>query len=61
MEKFRTDMASAAVDARVRADQKDGQDIGVQGTPTFYLNGRVFEKDPTYNNIKAAIDAALKA
>jgi len=44
----------------VRRDMLDGQKIGVSGTPSFFLNGRrVTER--TYEGLKAALDAALKA
>lgn len=57
--RFRADVASPAVDARVRADASDGAVVGVQGTPTFFINGGQFDSDPTYEPLKAAIDAAL--
>lgn len=44
--------------ARVKKDAADGQALGVQGTPTFFLNGEKIE--PKSNDeFKAAIDAAL--
>ncbi|MFD1540548.1 DsbA family protein [Nonomuraea guangzhouensis] len=44
--------------ARVKKDSADGQALGVQGTPTFFLNGQKIE--PKSNDeFKAAIDAAL--
>ncbi len=39
MEKFRTDMSSDTVLNRIAADQSYGGSIGVNSTPTFYLNG----------------------
>ncbi|GAA1025766.1 hypothetical protein GCM10009557_00970 [Virgisporangium ochraceum] len=59
VDKFRADMDSPAVDARVRADAEDGQSVGVSGTPTFFINGEKFDDEPTYAKLKAAIDAAL--
>lgn len=59
VEKFRADMADPAVDARVRADAEDGQRLGVQGTPTFFVNGARYEQQPTYEALKATIDNAL--
>lgn len=59
VDKFRTDMASPAVDARVRADAADGEAVGVQGTPTFFINGTKFAQNPTYEALKTAIDTAL--
>ena len=50
------DLASGATTARVRADFKSGVRSGVNGTPTFFINGRRFDgnwADP------AAFSAAL--
>ncbi|MCW6007034.1 DsbA family protein [Micromonospora sp. CPCC 205371] len=59
VEKFRADMASPDVDARVRADAEDGERLGVRGTPTFFVNGARYEQNPTYEGLKQAIDNAL--
>ncbi|NEE36255.1 hypothetical protein G3M53_63930, partial [Streptomyces sp. SID7982] len=39
MEKFDTDLADPATAERVKADQCDGLDLGVQGTPAFVVGG----------------------
>ncbi|MEE6261539.1 DsbA family protein [Plantactinospora sonchi] len=57
--RFRADMASPEVAARVRADAEDGQRLGVQGTPTFFVNGARYEQDPTYEALKKTVDDAL--
>ncbi|WP_192772541.1 DsbA family protein [Plantactinospora soyae] len=59
VERFRADIASPEVDARVRADAEDGQRVGVQGTPTFFVNGARYEQQPTYEALKKTIDDAL--
>ncbi|WP_329430360.1 DsbA family protein [Streptosporangium sp. NBC_01495] len=43
---------------RIKKDMADGQALGVQGTPTFFLNGKKLEPESS-DDIKAAIDAAL--
>ena len=55
----------AALDSRkfadkVERDVLDGQKLGVNGTPTFYINGRRVT-DRSYEGMKATIEAALKA
>ena len=53
-----SDLASGATTARVRADFKSGVRSGVNGTPTFFINGRRFDgnwADP------AAFTAALRS
>jgi protein-disulfide isomerase len=43
---------------RIRQDADDGKALGVTGTPTFFLNGKIF--DPTsYEHIVQSLDAAL--
>ncbi|MFC4010035.1 DsbA family protein [Nonomuraea purpurea] len=44
--------------ARVKKDAADGEALGVQGTPTFFLNGKKIEPRDS-DEFKAAIDAAL--
>ena len=55
----------AALDSRkfaekVERDVLDGQKLGVNGTPTFYINGKRVS-DRSYEALKATIEAALKA
>ncbi|HWG99603.1 MAG TPA: thioredoxin domain-containing protein [Pilimelia sp.] len=61
MSRYQADVASAEVAARVRADATDGLAVGVQGTPTFFINGERFDGAPTYAGLKAAIDASLNS
>nr|WP_221383121.1 thioredoxin domain-containing protein [Actinoplanes polyasparticus] len=57
--KFKADVASPEVSARVEADATDGQALGVQGTPTFFIDGEKHNADPNYDMLKAAIDSSL--
>ncbi|WP_214322724.1 DsbA family protein [Nonomuraea sediminis] len=64
-QRLRLDMAAwdkayddPATLARVKKDAADGQALGVQGTPTFFLNGKKLEPRSS-DEFKAAIDAAL--
>jgi protein-disulfide isomerase len=51
-------VADPATLERVRADQRDGQAAGVQGTPTFFLDGE--QLDPrSIDDLRAALDRAL--
>lgn len=51
MDRFRDDMTSADVYAKVKADINEGLRIGLDGTPTAFLNGRqVFDmRAPSLN------------
>lgn len=46
--------------SRVRADFSSGARSGVNGTPTFFINGTRYENSPEYPDMLAAIDEALK-
>jgi protein-disulfide isomerase len=57
--KFETALDAKATLDRVLADRTDGAALGVQGTPTFFINGVKFTGRPTYEALKAAVDAEL--
>ena len=40
-QKFEKDLREARYEAVVQADFKEGQGLGISGTPTFVINGRV--------------------
>lgn len=58
MDQFRSDYDDPATIAKIERDQADGRSLGVEGTPTFFLNGDKIE--PTsLEDLIAQIDAAL--
>jgi protein-disulfide isomerase len=58
--KFKTDVDSAEVKERVAADQRKGTSLGVENTPTIFLNKRQIDpKKLSPNDLHAAIEAAL--
>lgn len=59
-EKFKQDVQSNKFDAKIQEDTNDGNSVGVNATPTFYLNGKQIVGVPNYNNLKKDIDALLK-
>ncbi|WP_243715099.1 thioredoxin domain-containing protein [Micromonospora sp. KC207] len=64
MTRFKADVASTEVAARVKAvkaDATDGETLGVQGTPTFFVTGEKFDGRPDYAGLKSAIDASLNS
>jgi protein-disulfide isomerase len=58
MAKFDKDVESTAVAERVQKDVDDGLELGVSGTPTFFLNGEMLQPETTAD-FTDAIDAAL--
>jgi protein-disulfide isomerase len=59
MTKYTADVTSTDVAERVKSDAADGTALGVQGTPTFFVNGERFTGQPSYEGLKSAIDQAL--
>lgn len=57
MDRFRTDMASTETQDRVDSDKEDGRGVGVEGTPTFFVNGRRFREPPS--SLSAYVREAL--
>jgi protein-disulfide isomerase len=43
MAKFHADMQAQATTDRIERDRKLGESVGVQGTPSIFINGRDFE------------------
>ncbi len=57
--KFRQDMASEAVKARVQKDRNDGQSAGIQATPTLYINGREYTDGRDTDSLREWIKDAI--
>ena len=53
-------MKSSKVRVKVAEDKKEGKQIGVRGTPTVYVNGKLL-RDKRLEGFKAAIDKELQA
>jgi protein-disulfide isomerase len=59
--KFKNDMDSEQAKARVDADRKRGESLGIQTTPTLFINNQPLEtKDKNPEGIRAEINAALE-
>lgn len=57
VDQFRSDMNSADMNRIVMADRREGRDLNVNSTPTFYVNGEEMISVPrTYPEFKAIID-----
>lgn len=58
MEQFDADYASKEVKARVQRDVDDGIELGVQGTPSFFVDGEPFAPE-TVEDFSRVLDEAL--
>jgi len=56
--KFKTDMQSSAVKGRVERDIDEGNSIGINYTPTFFLNGHIITNPQSYDEFLAIIKNA---
>ncbi|MCL2776796.1 MAG: thioredoxin domain-containing protein [Polyangiaceae bacterium] len=45
--RFHADMQSKETTDRIARDKKLGDDVNIGGTPTFFINGRLFDAKPT--------------
>ena len=60
VDRYRRDLGSPETDARVVADRERGKSVGVESTPTFYLNGRKLPPArATGKALREEIDRAL--
>jgi len=57
--RFDADLDGGTFSPAVLRDLRDGERMGVSGTPQIFVNGRQVS-DPSYEGLKAAIEAALK-
>ena len=56
VERFKTDVTSAEVRARVQRDLDSGRALGVQGTPSFFLNGEKIQNPQSYEAFKTLLE-----
>jgi len=61
VERFRKDVASTEVRARVQRDSDAAAGLGVTGTPAFFINGRFLSGAQPFESFKRLIDEELSA
>jgi hypothetical protein len=47
LERFHADMQSPEAQARIERDREEGGRLDIEGTPTFFVNGRRFREPPS--------------
>lgn len=60
VDKFKKDVNEKTYDAKIKKDQADGNSLGINSTPTFFINGQMQSGGLPYNQFKAKIDEVLK-
>ena len=60
MDKFATAIQQRSVVKRIEEDRASGIESGVNGTPTFFINGALHEGDDDYESLRAALLAHAK-
>ncbi len=60
MNNFKSDVTSKKYANKIQKDINDGYAVGVNATPTFFLNGVAIQGGLPYNDFKTRIDQALK-
>lgn len=58
-DKFKKEIEGSKFADRIRNDQNDGFSLGVNSTPTFFLNQEKIVGVPTYDQLKSKVDSAL--
>ena len=59
LEQFKKDVSSKEVKARVERDKSSGQQLGVNGTPSFFLDGEKLQNPRTPDDFKTLLKAAI--
>jgi protein-disulfide isomerase len=57
--KFRQDLASEPIKARVQKDRSDGAAAGIQATPTLFINGREYTDGRDSDSLREWIKDAI--
>lgn len=60
LKRFQQDWDSAAIKHAVARDQKDGDGIGVNGTPTIYIDGQRYNGELDLDAVRPIIDKEIK-
>ena len=48
------------INKRIKEDRSSGIRSGVNGTPTFFINGVRYDGPPDYESLLAALEAQMK-
>lgn len=61
LDRYNEDIQSSSVKEKVDKDRLGGESIGVNATPTFYLNGVKLKNIGSYNDFKKTVEEKLQS
>ena len=59
IERFRSDMGDASLDDKINRDRETGNELKINGTPSFFLNGKKLNNPKSIEEFKKAVETAL--
>jgi protein-disulfide isomerase len=59
MEKYKNDIKTQEVKDRINRDKNEATSLGIQGTPTFFINGEKIPNPKGYDDFKSLIDGLM--
>jgi len=59
MEKYKSDINTQEVKDRINRDKEEAVSLGIQGTPTFFINGERIPNPKGYEDFKSIIDGLM--
>lgn len=59
LEQFENGIKQDVVEKRIKEDRRSGIRSGVNGTPTFFINGKRYDGPSDYDSLLAALESAL--
>jgi len=59
IDKFKADLSSSTLRDIITNDSNEGVKIGINATPTFFINGKAIQNPQSYEQFKSIIDAAV--
>lgn len=60
IEKFNSDIKSKKYDAKIKEDMNDGLKIGINSTPSFFINNKLYIGVIQYDDFRNEIESLLK-
>ena len=60
LDKFGNDIKQGVVEKRIQEDRQSGIRSGVNGTPTFFINGTRYDGSPDYGSLLSALESEFE-